>query len=282
MNIKYNIIYILFIILASAFITRADTTDEKPKLEKLNVYYPEKGVVPNTDFSIILEFILNKGSHTYWVNPGDSGMPPAIDFKIPPVVTIQSIRYQNPSANGDSDVIDYGYTDTMRAIARFSLIEGYKGIDIPISINASILVCKDICVPAKANKKIAVPISKEGDIDFLKKITEVEEFFPSDDYLEGVAIEKGGKTELYISDLRNFEKGKIEKLRFYPIETSLFKPLLVDDITVLEQKVVFKMDKSMYFESYPETIKGVLVSDTPFYDGRIKRNAIMCKITAPK
>src|SRR5437868_12423648 len=54
-------------------------------------------------------FDLEKGWHIYWVNPGDSGEPPKIQWQLPPGFQAKEIRWPTPVHLGAGKVIDYGY-----------------------------------------------------------------------------------------------------------------------------------------------------------------------------
>jgi len=54
-------------------------------------------------------FDLEKGWHIYWVNPGDSGERPKIQWQLPPGFQAKEIRWPTPVRLGAGTVIDYGY-----------------------------------------------------------------------------------------------------------------------------------------------------------------------------
>src|ERR1700685_994870 len=44
-------------------------------------------IAPGQKFDLGLHFQLEKGWHIYWINPGDSGEPPRVEWQLPQGVT---------------------------------------------------------------------------------------------------------------------------------------------------------------------------------------------------
>ena len=62
-----------------------------------------------------LRFELEKGWHIYWVNPGDSGEPPRVDWQLPAGLTAGAMEWPAPRRLGTSSIVDFGYEDTSDA-----------------------------------------------------------------------------------------------------------------------------------------------------------------------
>jgi DsbC/DsbD-like thiol-disulfide interchange protein len=60
-----------------------------------------------------LRFQLEKGWHIYWVNPGDSGEPPRVDWQLPTGLTAGAIEWPTPRRFEASTIVDFGYENTV-------------------------------------------------------------------------------------------------------------------------------------------------------------------------
>src|ERR1700682_3563826 len=60
-----------------------------------------------------LHFQLEKGWHIYWVNPGDSGQPPRVEWHLPEGLSAGEIEWPAPRRLGTSSIVDYGYEDAV-------------------------------------------------------------------------------------------------------------------------------------------------------------------------
>jgi DsbC/DsbD-like thiol-disulfide interchange protein len=112
------------------------------------------------DFSVALHFSLEDGWHTYWVNPGDSGEAPRVTWTLPPGVTAGPIKWPAPEHLGSASVVDYGYKNEVTLLVPMHASANLLA-QAPLVLNASVrvLVCKDICVPGKAQVSLALPVT---------------------------------------------------------------------------------------------------------------------------
>src|SRR5690242_20101045 len=108
-------------------------------------------------------FDLEKGWHIYWVNPGDSGEPPKIQWHLPPGFQAKEIRWPTPVRLGAGTVVDYGYEGRVLLPVRMQVPADYKATK-PLTLSADIryLICRDVCIPAKAQASLSIPSNAAG------------------------------------------------------------------------------------------------------------------------
>src|SRR5215471_9496414 len=53
-------------------------------------------VTPGAELQLGVHFVLEKGWHIYWINPGDSGQPPAFQWQLPAGFTAGEVRWPHP------------------------------------------------------------------------------------------------------------------------------------------------------------------------------------------
>jgi DsbC/DsbD-like thiol-disulfide interchange protein len=113
-------------------------------------------------FNVALRFELEKGWHVYWVNPGDSGEPPRVTWDLPTGIKAGAIEWPAPRRLGTPTIVDYGYEDAvtlvvpMRANATLSSQNPAE-----ISANVKVLVCREMCIPGKAQISLALPVKPQ-------------------------------------------------------------------------------------------------------------------------
>ena len=66
-------------------------------------------ITPGQDFWIGVNFSLEPGWHVYWVNPGDSGEPPRVAWKLPAGFHAGAIQWPRPERIMVPPLVDYGY-----------------------------------------------------------------------------------------------------------------------------------------------------------------------------
>jgi DsbC/DsbD-like thiol-disulfide interchange protein len=109
-----------------------------------------------------LLFNLDPGWHIYWKNPGDSGEPPKIQWTLPDGFHEGPIRWPTPKRLGHGSVVDYGYEGQVLLIATIEgpvRSDGMKLREIPLTADVRYVVCREICIPAKAHLTLTVPAS---------------------------------------------------------------------------------------------------------------------------
>ncbi|MCU0893859.1 MAG: thioredoxin family protein [Rhodospirillales bacterium] len=108
-------------------------------------------VVPGSAFWVALRLDIADGWHTYWRNPGDSGEPTRIDWRLPDGVSASEIHWPAPEAIPYGPLVNFGYHGTAWHLVKISVPPDWPE-DQRVSLNAeaSWLVCKDICIPEGA------------------------------------------------------------------------------------------------------------------------------------
>lgn len=120
-------------------------------------------IIAGQALDIGLHFQLEKGWHIYWINPGDSGEPPRVDWQLPAGLTAGSIEWPTPKRLGTSTIVDYGYEDSVLLIVPMHG-EASLAAQQPVRAGAKIrlLVCShEMCIPGKADLLLTLPVKSQ-------------------------------------------------------------------------------------------------------------------------
>lgn len=118
--------------------------------------------VPGESFRVALRLRPQPGWHTYWRNPGDSGLPTQIDWQLPEGVTASDIQWQPPGTYRLADVVNYGYGEQTLHIVDMQLPADWPpGQALHLDAEAEWLICSDICVPESASLSLELPTATE-------------------------------------------------------------------------------------------------------------------------
>ena len=117
-------------------------------------------IVPGRAVTIGLRLQAQPGWHTYWQYAGDAGIPTRIDWTLPSGFTAGPIQWPIPMRTPEpGDIVTYAYHGTVLLPVEIETPSGLKpGQTIQIRAHASWLVCKDICVPGKADLTLTLPV----------------------------------------------------------------------------------------------------------------------------
>jgi DsbC/DsbD-like thiol-disulfide interchange protein len=117
--------------------------------------------VPGQTLSVGLRFELDPHWHIYWRNPGDSGGPPTIEWKLPEGFQAGEFEWPAPRriAVGET-VVNYGYeADVLLPLTLRVPASAKPGTQVDLAGHVKYLICSELCVPAKADVKLTIPIA---------------------------------------------------------------------------------------------------------------------------
>ena len=95
--------------------------------------------------------------HTYWKNPGDSGLPTTLAWTLPAGVAAGEIQWPTPARLPIGPLMNFGYEGTLLLPVPVTVPAGFKGDTLAVKLRADWLVCKDVCIPEGGDFAIDVP-----------------------------------------------------------------------------------------------------------------------------
>ena len=128
----------------------------------IEIIAQNESIEPGRDFNLGLHFQLEKGWHIYWANPGDSGEPPRVEWKMPKGVRAEEIEWPTPHRLGTSTIVDYGYEDAVTLIVPVRTETNLAAQQsAQIGGQVKVLVCREMCIPGKAQVSLTLPIKSQ-------------------------------------------------------------------------------------------------------------------------
>jgi len=117
---------------------------------------------PGTPLEVGLRLLPDPGWHTYWKNPGDSGLPTEIAWTLPSGASASEIAWPYPGAMPMAHLINYGYDGEHLLPVTINIPENLNP-DQPFVIRAEAewLVCEEICIPGDATLELSLPVSNQ-------------------------------------------------------------------------------------------------------------------------
>ena len=126
----------------------------------------EQATVPATGGRLTLGFHLrpNRGWHAYWLNPGDAGKEPSIDWALPDGFAAHPLQFPAPHVIPFGDFNTYGYKGAILLLADVDVPPGLEpGTAIRFSGEAGWVVCDDaLCVPEDADIELTMRVGGGG------------------------------------------------------------------------------------------------------------------------
>jgi thiol:disulfide interchange protein len=99
--------------------------------------------------------------HTYWRNPGASGMATKIEWELPAGVTAGAIQWPVPEKLWDDDLTTYIYTNEVVLLVPLKLAANLRAGPLDLKADVSWLECDVQCVPGGASVKANLVVGTE-------------------------------------------------------------------------------------------------------------------------
>src|SRR5450830_2081349 len=96
--------------------------------------------------------------HTYWKNPGDSGLPTRLEWTLPAGVTAGDIAWPTPKKIRIGTLANYGYEGTMLLPVPLTVAPGFHAAQLDIQLKVTWLVCREICIPQDGEFALQLPV----------------------------------------------------------------------------------------------------------------------------
>jgi thiol:disulfide interchange protein len=154
--------FALLMTLLLALTARADGPPAPKDLVKAELVAETASVVPGARLWVDLHLEIKPGWHVYWRNPGDSGLPTAIDWKLPAGFLAGPILWPVPEHFVQNGIGNYGYAETADLLIPITVPSELADRQaVRLEAEGSWLVCADICIPGNAELSLSLPVAAQ-------------------------------------------------------------------------------------------------------------------------
>lgn len=119
---------------------------------------------PGEPFDVVIEQKIAAGWHTYWMNPGDSGVPMTASWTLPDGAVAGDLQFPIPSRIPFGPLTNFGYNDrALHAVTLTPPATAKPGDMFTANVQLDWLVCHDICLPEGGAYTVSVPIKDQAE-----------------------------------------------------------------------------------------------------------------------
>ena len=157
----FRLAALVALVLGNALLLRppASADDAAPKV-RVELLSEVASIAPGETFWVALRQEIAPGWHTYWMNPGDSGEPPRIEWALPSGFTAGDFVWPPPERIAVGPAMTYGYSQSVvLPLAVTAPRDLAPGSRIALRGQASWIVCEKICVPEEAPIALTLPVA---------------------------------------------------------------------------------------------------------------------------
>ena len=138
-------------------------------------------LVPGTTATVALRLDIERGWHTYWRNPGESGLPTTLAWRLPTGYVAGDIEWPAPRALPAGPLVNYGYEGRVLHLVPVTVpADARPGTEATLAARAEWLVCKETCIPEGADVVLTLPVAltADGDSQWQAPIARTREALP--------------------------------------------------------------------------------------------------------
>ena len=122
------------------------------------VAHAPEGVVAGKPVWLGLKIEHQPHWHTYWKNPGDSGLPTTLEWQLPAGVSAGEIAWPTPKRLPVGPLMNYGYEGMVLLPVPLAVAPEFTGTAVEIKLRAQWLVCKEVCIPQDGEFALSLPV----------------------------------------------------------------------------------------------------------------------------
>jgi thiol:disulfide interchange protein DsbD len=215
-------------------------------------------VAPGERFHAGLRIRHDPDWHTYWINPGDSGLATRIDWRLPEGVAAGPIQWPAPHRFDLGGIVNFGYEGDLLLPVPLTVDAGIApGTRLAVAAKASWLICKDICIPGDAELSVAVDVVAPGDAIPAARPEVAERFIASmaamPRELAGIEArfaDRGDAIDVVIAGLPAGIDP--EALEIFPVEAQILASAAAPAARLADGLIGVRTPKNDYFVGLPE------------------------------
>jgi thiol:disulfide interchange protein DsbD len=218
---------------------------------------------------------IRPGWHTYWINPGDSGEPTAIEWTLPAGFRAGAIEWPQPERIPVGPAMSFGYSGEVVLPVRITAPAGLAaGSRVTLRGQASWLVCEKTCIPEEAPFALALAVGDEKpspDPRGAALIAQARAAVPTPSPWPALFSATGESVVLSIA-ARGLAPDRIADLWFFPAQWGLIEHAARQDARIDAEGITLTLARGPLPEATAIPAEGVLVV-TERLDGRTARHA---------
>jgi thiol:disulfide interchange protein len=202
--------------------------------------------------------------HTYWQNPGASGIPTTIAWTLPPGITAGTPEWPIPEKLPDPDLTTYIYKDEVLIIVPLKLTANLAAGRTQIKAAVSWLECDVQCIPGHADVEAVLTVGPESKPSpdsalfdaWLRKLPKEDKGISA-----AAAWEKAASADLRPLLFEWNSGGETNNADFYPDASNDFEVHpAVDLVAASPNKTVIRKELKKISGDWPKVISGLLLS----------------------
>lgn len=217
-------------------------------------------IAPGGTLEVGLVITLEEKWHVYWINAGDSGEPPKINWTLPRGITAGPMRFPIPTRLPLGPLMDFGYEDEVAFPVQLTAAKNVKPGPIHLDAKVDWLVCREVCIPGKAHLGLNLTVDPKAQVtpQPVGALGEALGLLPKPPGPDVNVTVKGGQKE-FVVDL--ITGNSTDDAEFYPFDQEQIANAADQDVEPLPNGVRLRVARAPELTKLPSSLHGVIKLD---------------------
>lgn len=145
---------------AAASATPAFRAEQPEAQVRARLLAEHLNLAPGKRSWLAIEFAISPGWHMYWKGQNDTGLPPQLEFQLPPDFKVGEVLWPVPERHiSPGDLVDSIVHEQLTLLIAIDVpVNAKPGTSARIGINSEWLVCKESCILESTALEVTLPI----------------------------------------------------------------------------------------------------------------------------
>lgn len=210
---------------------------------------------------LAVQLKMKPGWHTYWRNPGDSGLETRIKWILPEGASAGPTVWPRPERFVARSIVGYGYSAEVALLVPVSLSARFAFDRISIAASVSWLACSDVCIPGAETLKLTLPVTDatpKADATRARLFAVTRRQIPRPaPFLATFSLDQD-HIRLGLPRAAFSRRGKLS-MAFYPFDSSLIEHGAPQSVVRRERRIELTLRRSPVSSDQVGTLDGLLV-----------------------
>ncbi|BET68706.1 thioredoxin family protein [Opitutales bacterium ASA1] len=221
-------------------------------------------------FMVGLRMRMDDHWHTYWLNPGDSGLATTIEWDLPEGFRAGEIQWPTPKRIPTPPLMTYGFEGEVLLMVEITPPSTLSaGETVTIGARADWLVCEDVCIPGSGEYKLELSVAQASagsapsvpsNHAALFAIARARLPLPAGDEVSARFEVRGNSVHLEANLPRGVTPDAAH-VYFYALDEMVIEAAQPQAVTVGDDRVVIRLARSAGTDGPLEQLRGLLVLD---------------------
>lgn len=230
-------------------------------------------VKPGEPFWVALRQTIRPKWHTYWKNPGESGLPTEIAWTLPPGAKADPIVWPTPILFEIGGITNYGFKDEATLLVRITPPADLAG-PLKLAADANWLVCEDVCIPEEGKFELSLPsgpIATPAAPATRTVFEQARHKVPTDSpWPARYGVDKAGNPILQI-DAKGLKPDTIGNVYFFPAEWGPVATMAKQAAVIDAAGIRIPLKRGDAKTPLPSSLTGTLVLSEKTGDGTVQQ-----------